>query len=445
MAAAEARLTADEAACLASWVLDARRRTALLTDDLEGDRLLGPRLPIVNPILWELGHLAWFQEKWCLRRGGAPSVRSDADAIFDSTAVAHDTRWDLPLPPRREVRAYMAEVTDRVLDGLRRGPLTAAEAYFVRLAVFHEDMHGEAFAYTRQTLGYPRPPLGPEDGPVPGADATDREGEDLGDAEVPGGEFLLGAVPGAEPFVFDNEKWGHPLTVAPFRIARRAVTQREFARFVDDGGYDRDDLWSDEGRSWRVGAGAVSPLHWRRGPAGWERREFDRWIPLEPDLPVVHVNGFEAEAYCRWTGRRLPTEAEWEVAASGEPDRTGRRLSATRRAFPWGGEPPTPERANLDGVAGRAVGASRLSAGESAFGCRQMIGNVWEWTADAFRPYPGFVPDPYREYSQPWFGTHRVLRGGAWITRSRLLRTTWRNFYTPDRRDVWAGFRTCAR
>ena len=166
----------------------------------------------------------------------------------------------------------------------------------------------------------------------------------------------------------------------------------------------------------------------------WLRRAFDRWAPLEPNRAMLHVNWFEADAYCRWRGRRLPTEAEWEFAAGG--------LEKTR--FPWGEEPPTPARANLDWRGGGAVDADAWPEGDSSAGCRQLIGNVWEWTATVFGPYPGFVADPYKEYSQPWFGDHMVLRGGCWATRSRLIRNTWRNFYKPDRRDVWAGFRTCA-
>jgi iron(II)-dependent oxidoreductase len=152
---------------------------------------------------------------------------------------------------------------------------------------------------------------------------------------------------------------------------------------------------------------------------------------------VLHVNWHEAEAYCRWAGRRLPTEAEWELAAAGG-------LDGSKRRFPWGEERPTPELANLDWRALGCVDVAAFPAGDSVFGCRHMIGNVWEWTASDFLPYPGFVADPYKEYSAPWFGTHKVLRGGCWATRSRLLRNTWRNFYLPDRRDVWAGFRTCA-
>jgi iron(II)-dependent oxidoreductase len=240
------------------------------------------------------------------------------------------------------------------------------------------------------------------------------------------------------PFVFDNEKWAHPVEVKRFRIARAPVTNGEFVRFVEDGGYTRRDLWSEAGWAWREGAEATAPLYWRRGPGGWERRHGDRFGPLGEHLPVIYVCWYEAEAYCRWAVRRLPTEPEWGIAAAGEPG------SSRKRRYPWGDEPPTPERANLDQRHDGPVAVNACAAGDSAFGCRQMLGNVWEWTADDFLPYPGFSPDPYKEYSAPWFGTHKVLRGGAFATRSRLITNVYRNFYTPDRRDVLAGFRTCS-
>jgi iron(II)-dependent oxidoreductase len=244
-------------------------------------------------------------------------------------------------------------------------------------------------------------------------------------------------------FVFDNEQRAHEVVVEPFSISRTAVTQAEFAEFVNDTGYRRRELWSDEGWRWRAGAGASHPVYWRSaGKDEWERRVFDQWVPLEPDLPVIHVNWYEAEAYCRWAKRRLPTEAEWEMAASCEPAADG-GVAPLKRKYPWGGEPPTPELTNLDWRGGGCVPVSALSAGDSAFGVRQMIGNVWEWTATDFGPYPGFSAGPYKEYSAPWFGDHKVLRGGCWATRSRLIRNNYRNFYKPDRRDVWAGFRTC--
>ena len=425
---------------LIEWVRDARERAWELLADLDDDQWLGPRLEIVNPLRWELGHVAWFQEKWVLRAGGRlPSLRPDADALWDSMAIAHDIRWDLPLPSRTVTLDYTRAVRDAVIARLEAEPLTPERIYFVLLSVFHEDMHTEAFTYTRQTHGWPEPQLG-----VPRADPTSLEAGPLpGDVAIPGGEFMLGAFP-SEPFVFDNEKWAHPVTVAPFRIARAPVTQVEMRAFVEDGGYRHREFWCEEGWRWREAEGAEHPLYWRRAGREWERRHFDRWVPLEPHRPVIHVNWYEADAFCRWAGRRLPTEAEWEVAAAGEPAEDG-RLARAKRRFPWGDAPPDVTHANLDWYGRGCADVAAFPAGDSAFGCRQMIGNVWEWTADRFLPYPGFVADPYREYSEPWFGDHVVLRGGCWTTRSRLVRNTWRNFYRPHRRDVWAGFRTCAR
>jgi iron(II)-dependent oxidoreductase len=422
------------AATLADWVRDARQRTLALVADLSDEQLLGPHLSIVNPLLWEIGHLTWFQEKWVLRhQGKQPPIRADGDVLYDSAAVAHGSRWDLGLPSRQETLTYMQQVQDGVLAALQATP-SAEQAYFVMLSVFHEDMHGEAFLYTRQTLGYPAPTL-------PGAPVLPGEVTAAGpladDVTLPGGAFQLGAT-ADEPFVFDNEKWAHAVELKPFAIARTTVTQGEFLEFVERGGYYRPELWCPEGWRWRQAVDARHPVYWRRGTGGaWMRRHYDGWLQLEPHRPVVHVNWFEAEAYCRWVGRRLPSEAEWEAAAALGP--------SGKRRFPWGDELPTMDRANLDGHALGTADVGAYPAGESACGCRQMLGNVWEWTADSFQAYPGFVVGPYREYSEPWFGTHKVLRGGCWATRGRLLRNTWRNFYTPDRRDVWAGFRTCAR
>jgi iron(II)-dependent oxidoreductase len=424
-------------ALLAEWLRDARQRTLDLIADLSDEQLLGPHLSIINPLLWEIGHLAWFAERWVLRHAGGQSpLCADADTLYDSSAVAHATRWDLPLPARAGTLQYMRQVQERVLDVVDRGP-SPQESYFILLAVFHEDMHGEAFLYTRQTLAYPPPRLTTS---MHGGEPENPEGGAWpGDVFVPGGTFALGAAPD-EPFVFDNEKWAHPVSLRPFAIARAAVTQSEFAAFVADNGYRRPELWSLAGWRWRQEARAEQPLYWQRQAQGWLRRDFDRWVPLEPHRPVLHVNWYEADAYCRWAGRRLPTEAEWEAAAAA----SGPDLAGPKRRFPWGRVAPDATRARLDGHVLGCCDVAALPAGDSACGCRQMIGNVWEWTADDFGPYPGFTPDPYKDYSQPWFGTHKVLRGGAWMTRARLLRNTWRNFYKPDRRDVWAGFRTCA-
>ena len=413
---------------LAASLRDARARSLELVADLTDEQWLGPRLSIVNPILWEVGHLGWFQEHWILRHArGHAALVPRADQLYDSARIAHDSRWDLPLLQRSEVLAYLAEVLQRSIEALDADP--AGDDYFHRLALFHEDMHGEAFAYTRQTLGHPAPLLAL-------ATATPLAAGPLpGDAEVPGATFLLGAPPGGG-FVFDNEKWAHPVRVETFRIARAPVTNAEYADFVEAGGYREDRHWSEGGLRWKALSAATHPLYWRLNPrGGWLQQRWNHAVPLEPHQPVLHVCWFEAEAYCRWAGRRLPTEAEWELAAG----------TKDKRRFPWGDEPPGPAHANLDGRATGVVDVASHPAGDSAHGCRQLIGNVWEWTASDFAPYPGFVADPYREYSEPWFASpHKVLRGGCWATRARLLRNTWRNFYPPDRRDVLAGFRTCA-
>ena len=343
-----------DAETLVAELRAARARTRLVADDLGGERELGPQLTIVNPPRWEIGHVGWFQEWWCLRgaREDRASILPNADRLYNSATVAHATRWGLPLPSFRETLAYRDEVTERVVERLRRGD---AEPYFVQLAVRHEDMHAEAFHYTRQTLGYA------------GEGAPARVAAS-GDREYAGGIFRLGSSPG-EGFVFDNEKWSHPLVLQPFRMSRGCVTNAEYEQFVK--------------------AGGNAPRYWRNG----EVRRFDQWVARVPDEPVMHVSWHDAQAYCRFAGRRLPTEAEWEYAA-------------------------------LNGL--------------------ENTNQAWEWTASDFLSYPGFVRDPYKEYSEPWFGNHKVLRGGSFATPARIARPRFRNFYTPDRADIFAGFRTCA-
>ena len=427
---------------LGAMLVDSRKRTLELAGDLSDEQMIGPQLRIVNPPLWEIGHLAWFQERWNLRRitdeESAPSgILQRGDELYDSMEVAHDTRWELPLLSREETLSYMRQVLDGTLHRLRTEGPTPDVDYFARLAVFHEDMHGEAFTYTRQTHGLPAPQISDHE---PGILEGQPRGPLEGDVEVPGGEFMLGATEDMG-FVFDNEKWAHPVEVPPFEISRAPVTNEQFGAFVEDGGYRRRELWGEEGRRWLDGTAANHPVYWSRVGDGWHHRHFDRTAPLSSHAPVIHVNWYEAEAYCRWAGRRLPTEAEWEMAASAEPGgATGRK-----RRYPWGEAPPGPRHANLDGRLLGPVDVAAFPEGDSALGCRQMMGNVWEWCADDFGPYPGFVRDPYKDYSEPWFVGHKVQRGGSWATRGRMLRNTWRNFALPERRDLFVGFRTCAQ
>ncbi|MBE7417116.1 MAG: ergothioneine biosynthesis protein EgtB [Ideonella sp.] len=471
---------------LAAAVDEAHARTLACVADLHDAQFEVPLREVLNPLRWELGHCAFFYDVFVLAvKGGAPlpgrsglgglldpfgeraghgpdaHARPAAADLYDSFGVDHDDRWALDLPDRAATLAYMTRVRDAVVQRLAHAEPDPAQTYLHLLALVHSDMHVEAFTYMRQTLGYPAPPL-------PGVRAALRDhvgstasshgaGAWGGDVAIDAGCATIGAAPGA-PFVFDNEKWAHEIELAPFRIARAPVTQADFAAFVDAGGYLDRRLWSRAGWLWRGRAGAPHPVHWQRGDGTWLRRDFDRMVPLEPNRPVVHVNWHEAEAWCRWAQRRLPTEAEWERAAAAAGD------DRTRRARrPWGDAAPgtTPAttgasdpaadcteaaaRATLDALRLGCSDVADCAAGDSAAGCRQMIGNVWEWTASPFYPYPGYVIDyPYKEYSAPWFGYRKVLKGGSWATRPRFAYTTLRNFFPPHRNDIFAGFRTCA-
>ena len=322
---------------LTAEALDAVATVLRLTADLRPHEQQGPMLGIVNPAIWEVGHVAWFFEKWTLRNlYETESLVPHADELYDSAAIAHDTRWRLRFPSWAETRAFLDRVARSATERLGPDGPDALEQYFLQLATSHTDMHAEALAYTRQTLGLADPAATV---PAPPPPARDFEPHDVA---VPGGSFTLGAHPGTEPFVFDNEKWGHEVHLGPFAIAATAVTNGEFLRFVEAGGYDDRSYWTDEGWWWKQAAGAEHPVYWRRRDGAWLVRRYDTWRPLEPYAAIIHVNWHEANAYCTWAGRRLPTEAEWEAAAAGGLD------GSPKRRYPWGDAPPTPGRANLD-------------------------------------------------------------------------------------------------
>lgn len=430
------RLSTLDAKAIAQCVENARCVTLSLVDDLTDEQLELPYLPTVNPIRWELGHVGFFYDCFLLAElDGVPTVFEGGNDLFNSFEVDHADRWSFDMLTRSGVLDYLGQIKQRVLDRLAGHEPAARELYHYQLAVHHESMHAEAFTWTRQTMGYAAPSLGVR---VDAAGTGDRDVAVSDDARVEGGTFPLGARR-EQGFVFDNEKWEHPVEVAPFSISKTAVTNAEFLDFVDAGGYRARELWSSPGWVWREKAAADHPLYWKCEDGAWSERFFDGWGPLRERAPVVHVGWYEAEAYCIWAGRRLPSEAEWECAASTAPNVPGKRL------FPWGDDLDSLA-ANLGFNSCGAVDVDAYPQGDSGWGCRQMLGNVWEWTASAFYPYPGFVVDtPYREYSAPWFGYPKVLKGGAWATSPNLVTNTHRNFFEPTRRDVFAGFRTCAR
>ena len=419
---------------------DARNRTLELVADLDDQQLMGPKLPTVNPLRWEIGHVAFFYEYFILNQlyGKASILGDRATKLYDSIAIAHELRWDLPLLSREETLNYLQTVFDLLADRLDQGMASEQDSFIYQFAIFHEDMHTEAFLWARQTLGLATPNL------AIAADVSDERavGPHSGFAKIPGGTFPLGASKDA-PFLFDNEKWAHSVKIEPFEIAKAPVTNQEFQAFVDDGGYDRESFWDKDGWKWRTDTKAKHPVYWvPDGHHKWQGRRFDQTFALPPHEPVIHVNWFEANAYCRRAGVRLPRESEWEAAALGEagPDGT---LAASKRRYPWGALIPDPALANLDGRALGPIDVSALGAGDSAFGCRQMLGNVWEWTDDTFNGFPDFEADAYKEYSAMLFGDTKVLRGGAWTTRGRMIHGTYRNYFEPHRRDVFCGFRTC--
>jgi iron(II)-dependent oxidoreductase len=389
-------------------LMDARNHTLHLMGQYEhilaASQFEVPCLPELNPPLWELGHVGWFQEWWLGRNlqrhlglGCDPSatrlasIEPRADRWWDSSRVAHDSRWALGLPDVARIKTYLLDTLESTLDLLEKAPEDDDALYFYRLALFHEDMHGEALIYMAQTLGLPlgleMPPPMPLREPM----------------LLPAMRWPLGQDGGTGGFSFDNERPAHEVRVPEFEIDAQVVCWAQFVEFVEDGGYDRPELWLPAGRQWlrsrAARGGRRAPRHVDLiGGASGAVMQTCFGVPrrMLGGQPVMHVSWWEADAWCRWAGRRLPAEVEWEAAA----------VSAARRGFRWG--------------------------------------DVWEWTGTSFHAYPGFVADPYRDYSEPWFGTHKVLRGASFATRARMKHPRYRNFYLPGRDDIFAGFRSCA-
>ena len=412
---------------------EGRARTLALVEPVDTDDLDRVHDPLMSPLVWDLGHIAAFEDLWLGQRaGGMEPLRPELAVVYDASETPRAERGDIPYLRRDDAIAFMDAVRERSLAVLERADLSGdsdrlnANGFVWEMLIRHEHQHNETML---QTLQLARPGTF---APTPRAVPTAGE-HHAGTVHIEAGEFDMGADHGG--FAYDNERPRHRVYLDAYDIDRAPVTNGSYAEFVADGGYNARELWSDEGWRWLVDQNVDRPLYWTAD--GAERR-FDRVAQIDPALPVMHVSWFEADAFARWAGGRLPTEAEWERAAAWDP------VSGEPLPFPWGHEPPAYERANLDQTAFGPLPVGSL-AGTSPEGVSGLIGDAWEWTASPLGGYPGFQPFPYPEYSQVFFGgPYRVLRGGSWATRPMVARNTFRNWDLPQRRQIFSGFR-CVR
>jgi iron(II)-dependent oxidoreductase len=424
---AEAQIHMIEPASMARRMEETRARSlelfALVPDEADLRRAPAPGF---RPILWHLGHLGAYEAYWVLQKSkGAPSPSAELESIFDPIKTPREDSSNLPA--REVIDAYLERIRADVLDYLHT-PAGAEDWYTFHLVLEHELQHQETITFLLHLLdsSVKRPSHVPSGSQAIGPAAAPARN---GLVEVPGGPFEMGSY--GYPFAYDNEQPPHRVDLATFRIDRFPVTNAEYAGFVDSGGYSIPEVWSEQGWSWREREKVEHPFSWVPGRPWRVRGLFgDRF--LDPSEPVWGVSWHEADAYARWAGRRLPTEAEWEKAARGTE---GRR-------FAWGDEEPRPEHGNFGSRVGRVTPVGAFPEGASPSGCMDMAGNVWEWTATEFNAYPGFRAFPYPEYSELWFdGDHCVAKGGSWATAAPILRASFRNFYRRGFRVHFIGFR----
>ncbi len=379
---------------LATALRDARTNLLAQVDDLSDAQWRVPYHASINPVAWEIGHVAWFAEWWTLRgphwidmdgqlRASQPARYAGPDPIYNSSIIPHLQRWKVRPPERNTLYDMLTAQLDATLASLANSGDSDEDLYFYRLALFHEDMHVEAFTYLRDHLSFsPAPGMLRPSVPIKAAQVM-----------ILAGPARIGQETNGNGFYFDNEKWAHEIAFPALQIDATPISCGAFLDFVEAHGYDTPDFWPDAAGRWRSSVARSHPERWRKMAVGWQCRWFDQWLALPADMPIMHVNAYEAQAYCRWAKRSLPTDALWEAAARQD-------------AIQWGGL-------------------------------------VWEWMSNCFMPYDGFSPDPYRDYSVPWFVSHHCLRGGSFATHPRIHHPQYRNFYLPERNNIFAGFRSC--
>lgn len=417
---------------------ECRERTWQLVAPLSQDDLYRQHDPLMSPIIWDLGHLGNFEELWGVRPfSNGHSVFPEYDRMYDAMQNPRATRAALNYLDPENHRAYLRKIREATLGTLASADLSGddpllRDGYVFNMLLQHEYQHDETILATLQLKG------GEPYSPVERVDLPPGDPAIGGMVVVPEGEFRMGTDDRSR--AYDNERPRHPVHLDEFRIGVAPVSNGEFMEFVDEGGYRKQEYWSEPGWAFIREQRIVAPKHWERNVDGrWFTRSMDRIEAVNPRRPVVHVCWYEAEAFCRFVGRRLPTEAEWEKAASWDPS------TGEGRTYPWGEESPTRDRANLDQLGFGAAEIGAYPSGVSPVGCHQMIGDVWEWTASDFHGYPGFEVFPYDEYSKVFFGSdYKVLRGGSWATRPGAIRNTFRNWDYPIRRQIFSGFRCAA-
>ncbi len=422
------------------------------------DELTAQHSVLMSPLVWDLAHIGNQEDRWLVRAaGGRPATEARAgggaareagpenpaeprvDDLYDAFRHPRAGRPALPLLGPEAARSYAQRVRAsafEVLDGCRFGGSGLTSGGFVfGMVAQHEQQHDETMLATHQLRdGAPllEAPPAPAGGGVLASDPPP-------EVVVPAGPFRMGTdgAAGAEAWALDNERPAHRVEVPAFAMEAVPVTNRRYARFIADGGYQRPELWSEPGWRHRTEAGLEAPQFWSAGPDGrWMRRRFGVVEEVPPDQPVVHVCFFEAEAFAAWAGKRLPTEAEWEKAARWDP------ATGASRAYPWGEEAPSARHANLGQRHLSPAGVGAYPEGATPSGIHQLLGDVWEWTSSGFEGYPGFRAFPYREYSEVFFGgDFRMLRGGSFGTDAVACRGTFRNWDLPVRRQIFAGIR----